>query len=46
MVERFGDTLVVNPGSLGEPRQHHDRRGTFAVVDTAARTAEVHRVDV
>lgn len=46
MVERFGDTLVVNPGSLGEPRQHHDRRGTFAVVDTAARDAEVHRVDV
>jgi putative phosphoesterase len=46
MVERFGRTLVVNPGSLGEPRQHHDRRGTFAVVDTAARVAEVHRVDV
>jgi putative phosphoesterase len=46
MVERFGDTLVVNPGSLGEPRQHHDRRGTFAVVDTAARVAEIHRVDI
>ena len=46
MVERFGDTLVVNPGSLGEPRQHQDRRGTFAIVDTAARDAEVHRVDL
>ena len=46
MVERFGDTLVVNPGSLGEPRQHQDRRGTFAVIDTIGRDAEIHRVDI
>lgn len=46
MVERFGRTLVVNPGSLGEPRQHHDRRSTYAVIDTATVTAEVHRLDV
>jgi putative phosphoesterase len=41
MAERFGATLVVNPGSLGEPRQQGDRRSTYAVVDTTARTAEI-----
>jgi putative phosphoesterase len=41
MAERHGHTLVVNPGSLGEPRQHDDRRSTYAVVDTTTRTAEI-----
>ncbi|MCU1379133.1 MAG: putative metallo-dependent phosphatase [Acidimicrobiales bacterium] len=40
MVERFGRTLVVNPGSLGEPRQA-DRRGSYAVLDTEAGDAEI-----
>lgn len=44
MVERFGSTLVVNPGSLGEPRQLDDRRGTYAVIDTAAAEAVIGRV--
>lgn len=44
MVERFGSTLVVNPGSLGEPRQRDDRRGTFAVVDVVSATAEIHHI--
>ena len=44
MVATFGSTLVVNPGSIGEPRQRDDRRGTFAIVDTAARTATIGRL--
>jgi putative phosphoesterase len=43
MVQRFGRTLVVNPGSLGEPRQA-DRIGTYAVVDTATGEATIGRV--
>lgn len=44
MVERFGSTLVVNPGSLGEPRQRDDRRGTYALLDTATGEATIGRV--
>jgi putative phosphoesterase len=44
MAEVFGSTLVVNPGSLGEPRQRDDRRGTYAILDTAARTATIEHV--
>jgi putative phosphoesterase len=44
MVATFGSTLVVNPGSVGEPRQREDRRGTYAVVDTATRTATIGRL--
>lgn len=40
MVERFGRTLVVNPGSLGEPRQL-DRRSSYAIIDTEAGEAEI-----
>jgi putative phosphoesterase len=43
MAERFGSTLVVNPGSLGEPRQP-DRIGTYAVIDTATGDATIHRL--
>lgn len=46
MIEQHGQTLVVNPGSLGEPRHSDDRRGTFAVVDVLAGTAEIHHVSV
>jgi putative phosphoesterase len=41
MVASFGTTLVVNPGSVGEPRQRDDRRGTYAVIDTATRQARI-----
>jgi putative phosphoesterase len=44
MVTTFGTTLVVNPGSLGEPRQRDGRRGTYAVIDTATRTATIEYV--
>jgi predicted phosphodiesterase len=43
-VLRIGSTLVVNPGSVGEPRQREDRRGTYAVLDTAALDAHIHRI--
>jgi putative phosphoesterase len=41
MAERFGHTLVVNPGSTAEPRTSGDRRGTYAVIDVASGTAEI-----
>ena len=44
MVELHGSTLVVNPGSLGEPRQREDRRGSFAIIDVAAHSADIHRI--
>jgi putative phosphoesterase len=40
MVQTFGRTLVVNPGSLGEPRQA-DRRGSYALLDTLTGAAEI-----
>lgn len=45
MVEHFGSTLVVNPGSLGEPRSRHDRRGSYAVIDTVAGDAVISHVE-
>ncbi len=44
MVATFGSTLVVNPGSLTEPRQREDRCGTYAIVDTTQRAAEVRHL--
>ncbi|WP_096390356.1 metallophosphoesterase family protein [Halopenitus persicus] len=41
--ERFDDRLLVNPGSVGQPRDG-DRRAAYAVIDTEARTATLHRV--
>jgi putative phosphoesterase len=46
MVERFGSTLVVNPGSLGEPRSRHDRRGSYAVIDTVTGDAVIAHLEV
>jgi putative phosphoesterase len=43
LVERFGHTLVVNPGSLGM-RGNAPVPYTFAVIDTAEVTAEIHHV--
>ena len=42
-VERHGGTLVVNPGSLGEPRQR-DRGHSYAVIDFAAHDAVIEMV--
>jgi putative phosphoesterase len=44
MVERFGATLVVNPGSTTEPRQR-DRRRTMAVIDLDQLTAQIETID-
>lgn len=44
MAERFGTTLVVNPGSTTEPRQR-DRRRTMALVDLAEMTAQIETID-
>lgn len=38
------DTLVVNPGSVGQPRDG-DPRAAYATLDPAAGEAEIHRVD-
>lgn len=44
LVATVGDTLVVNPGSLGESREAGARdQSTYALVDTEARTAEIVR---
>jgi len=43
MVGRYPDGLVVNPGSVGQPRDG-DPRASYATIDTEALTAEVRRV--
>jgi putative phosphoesterase len=45
MVERVGRTLVINPGSVGEPRQRPDRRSTYAVLDLDEMVASIAAVD-
>ncbi|WP_306054846.1 metallophosphoesterase family protein [Natronococcus wangiae] len=42
--ERFGDGIVVNPGSVGQPRDG-DPRAAYAVVDLDAMTVETRRVE-
>jgi diadenosine tetraphosphatase ApaH/serine/threonine PP2A family protein phosphatase len=39
-----GDRHLLNPGSVGQPRDGDPRAG-FAVVDTAARSATIYRID-
>lgn len=43
MVIDTGKTLVINPGSVGEPVAQ-DPRPSYAVLDTDTRRAEIHRV--
>jgi putative phosphoesterase len=43
LVERFGQTLVVNPGSLGM-RGNRPVPYTFAVIDTASVSAQIYQV--
>lgn len=42
-VKRFKKGLVINPGSVGQPRDG-DPRASFAVLDTASMTCAIHRV--
>lgn len=39
-----GATLVINPGSVGQPRDG-DPRASYAIYDTDARTVTLHRVE-
>lgn len=43
-VRRFGKGLVINPGSVGQPRDG-DRRGSFAVIDTERLECETIRFE-
>lgn len=43
-VERYGDGIVVNPGSVGQPRDG-DPRAAYGVVDLEAMDVELHRVE-
>ncbi|MFP8953423.1 metallophosphoesterase family protein [Natrialbaceae archaeon A-arb3/5] len=43
-VERFAEGIVLNPGSVGQPRDGDPRAG-YAVVDVDAMTVETHRVE-
>jgi putative phosphoesterase len=43
-VERFGEGIVVNPGSVGQPRDG-DPRAAYAVVDLDGMTVDTHRVE-
>ena len=36
--------MIVNPGSVGQPRDH-DPRAAYAILDDEARTWEVRRVE-
>jgi putative phosphoesterase len=42
VVKRFGDVLVVNPGSAGDARDHHNgRQLSCAVLDTASQEVRI-----
>ncbi|QSX00598.1 metallophosphoesterase family protein [Haloterrigena alkaliphila] len=43
-VRKFAEGIVVNPGSVGQPRDGDPRAG-YAVVDLDALTVETHRVE-
>ncbi|EMA40854.1 metallophosphoesterase family protein [Halobiforma nitratireducens] len=43
-VEKFAEGIVLNPGSVGQPRDGDPRAG-YAVVDLEAMTVETHRVE-
>ncbi|SEW10362.1 metallophosphoesterase family protein [Halobacterium jilantaiense] len=43
-IKKIGDTLVINPGSVGQPRDG-DPRASCAILDLAEMEAEILRVD-
>lgn len=45
-VGRVGSTLVINPGSVGQPRDHRNgRRDSFVVLDLPSEEAVIHDFD-
>jgi len=42
-IKRFGSGLIVNPGSVGQPRDG-DPEASYAIYDTVARKASIRRV--
>lgn len=42
--ERVDGTLVVNPGSVGQPRDR-DPRAAYAIIDLDSKTVDEHRID-
>jgi putative phosphoesterase len=42
MIHKTGGVTVINPGSCSEPRDQ-DRRGSYAILDTAAMEVEIRR---
>jgi len=42
MVHKTDGVTVINPGSCSQPRDQ-DRRGSYAILDTAAMEVEIHR---
>jgi putative phosphoesterase len=43
-VEKVSDTLVMNPGSVGQPRDR-DPRASYALLDTEDLRGEIYRVE-
>lgn len=43
-VKKFGDKLVLNPGSIGQPRDK-DKRASFAILDLSKGDAHICRVE-
>lgn len=43
-VRKFRSGLVVNPGSVGQPRDG-DNRASYALLDTDTKICEIHRVE-
>ena len=44
MDRRHGNTRIINPGSIGQPRD--GRKGSFAIVDTDADEAEIIKFEI
>jgi len=43
-MKKFGSSLILNPGSIGQPRDG-DPKGSLAVIDTATRISSIIRFD-
>ena len=43
MVHKTNGVTVINPGSCSQPRDE-DRRGSYAILDTAKMQVEIHRI--
>lgn len=44
MIKKLGDTVIVNPGSCGQPRDY-DTRASFAIFDTKTKQVSIKRVN-